>query len=402
MPSAVRRRARAFTRRRARRIHRLIHRLFTLRTAVLARENRPRRARRAARRDASISACPRALEVPVGSARRGALRAHPQGRRGGGPRADAATCPAERLRDVEARGRGRAAARPRPSSSSSSSAPRYYQRPLGEVIAASLPPRLRQVSRRAHRRPPSPQRAGRRGFAAAVDAHAGAAARRVDARSRGRDALPPGAAAGRHRQRQDRGLPARSSPTRSRAAARRCSWCPRSASRRSSRRRCASASPGARLVAAHSHLARGRARARPGSPRSRARAQIVLGTRLAVLHAVPRPGARRRRRGARRLVQAAGGPALLGARRRGAPRAAPRHPGRAGLGHALARELRQRARGPLRARAAARRAPPRARAMPAVRTVDTRADRPQRRPHLRARRGDARAPRARRAVASSS
>jgi len=46
----------------------------------------------------------------------------------------------------------------------------YYQRPLGEVIAASLPPRLRQVSRRALR--PSEPAAGPAGFEASTPLNA--------------------------------------------------------------------------------------------------------------------------------------------------------------------------------------------------------------------------------------
>ena len=98
-------------------------------------------------------------------------------------------------------------------------------------------------------------------------------------------------------------------------------------------------------IAAHRRLARRRARRRAG---------IVLGTRLAVLAPLPQPRPDRGRRGARRLVQAAGRPALFGARCGGVPREARRLPGRARHRDAVARDLAQLARRALRAPRAAR------------------------------------------------
>ena len=123
-----------------------------------------------------------------------------------------------------------------------------------EPAAAAAPgaPARRSRPRRAGRATPA-IRPRRR-------AHAASSARRSALHRGRRRPIPPGAAPGRHRQRQDRGLPAPHRRRRSRAAARRSSSCPRSASRRSSRRRCARAFPARAVVAAHSHLARGRAR----------------------------------------------------------------------------------------------------------------------------------------------
>jgi primosomal protein N' (replication factor Y) len=65
----------------------------------------------------------------------------------------------------------------------------YYQRPLGEVAAASLPPRLRQVSRRRLQAPPAAP-AGQGGFATAVPLSQEQLAAR-EAVLAGRDAFHP-------------------------------------------------------------------------------------------------------------------------------------------------------------------------------------------------------------------
>ena len=114
-----------------------------------------------------------------------------------------------------------------------------------------------------------------------------------------------------HRQRQDRGLSRGGERGASRAAGRRCCWCPRSASRRSSSSAIAAALPGRphgrRCTAAWPTASAGAhwlaARGGRGRPRRRHAARGV--------RAVAAPGARGRRRGARRLVQAAGRRPLL-------------------------------------------------------------------------------------------
>ena len=96
--------------------------------------------------------------------------------------------------------------------------------------------------------------------------------------------------------------------------------------------------PQTRLALLHSGL-QDIARTSAWLEAARGDAGIVLGTRLGVLApiAAPRPGGGRR--GARHFLQAAGGPALLGARRGDLPRQARRLPGGARLGDAVARVL---------------------------------------------------------------
>ena len=142
---------------------------------------------------------------------------------------------------------------------------------------------------------------------------------RRDSRREGR--LRHALAARRHRQRQDRGVPRGRGARCIAAAGRYCCSCPRSTSRRSSRHRVRAALPGVRIATLHSGLAAGERRAAVARGRRRARAQLVLGTRLAVFAPLPAPAPHRRRRGARRVVQAAGQRALPRARRRGLARA---------------------------------------------------------------------------------
>ena len=107
---------------------------------------------------------PEGLEAPVG-----ALVVVPFGRtRKVGAvvgRPDTSAVPASRLKDIEARVDDVA-----PFTAADLElfefCAAYYQRPLGEVIAASLPPRLRQVSRR--RIPAQPRAAGDSGFRESV------------------------------------------------------------------------------------------------------------------------------------------------------------------------------------------------------------------------------------------
>ena len=127
------------------------------------------------------------------------------------------------------------------------------------------------------------------------------------------------AAARRHRQRQDRGLPAQRGTCAGGRAARCWCWCPRSTSRRSSRRASPSALPATALVSLHSGADAGAAPAPlaagapgPGRPGAGHAAGGVCVDAAA--------GADRRRRGARPVVQAAGGRALFGARPGGLPR----------------------------------------------------------------------------------
>ena len=99
------------------------------------------------------------------------------------------------------------------------------------------------------------------------------------------------------------------------------------------RRRVSARFPHAHVVSAHSGVADA-ARARGFLAALDGRADIVLGTRLVGVHAAAAAATDRGGRGARRLLQAAGGPALFGARRGGVPRQAARHSHRARLGHA--------------------------------------------------------------------
>ena len=212
---------------------------------------------------------------------------------------------------------------------------RYYLRPLGEVIGTSLPSRLRQVRRRALAAPPAAQQptaparfTGAHRRAGRSDPHSCVGAGRISS----------GAAARRHGQRQDRGVPA---PHRRDTCARAPGALPRSGDRAHAAVRGTRPQPFRRrgFVAAHSHLnegerAEGVARRAIGRGADRPR-HAARGA-----HAISRSGAHRGRRGARPVVQAAGGVALLGARRRGAARATTRHSRRARLRHALARKLR--------------------------------------------------------------
>ena len=135
------------------------------------------------------------------------------------------------------------------------------------------------------------------------------------AAARALDARPPGAGAG-----------ARDQPD---AAA-------RSALRRALRR-------AALVVSLHSGLTPGAAAARTGCWRTWARADLVLGTRLAVFASLPRLGLIVVDEEHDPSLQAAGRRALLGARPGGLPRPARRRAGAAGLGHAVAGKLAARA-----------------------------------------------------------
>ena len=225
----------------------------------------------------------------------------------------------------------------------------YYHRPLGEVIQASLPPRLRQARRRRHQgaRRPTPPAEGP--FDSPVDATPEQSAA-LDAHPRGLRALPSGAPRRHHRQRQDRGLPA---AHRGGARPRAAGALPRAGDRPHA------AARGARARPLPGRFHRGRAQP-PRRGRARggvARGAIGPGAHRAghaARRAVADAGARahRRRRGARPFLQAARGASLLGEGRRRPPRADGGDPGGAGLGHAVARDLGQRAAGPLRARGA--------------------------------------------------
>ena len=133
---------------------------------------------------------------------------------------------------------------------------------------------------------------------------------------------------------------------RSRRAGARSSSCPRSRSRRCS---CAprSAGSGGIVSVLHSELSAGERhdqwwRIREGE------ARVVVGARSAVFAPAGRPRPHRRRRGARGGLQAGREPALPRARRGGDARAARRRGRGARLGHAVARVVRQRARGKYR------------------------------------------------------
>ena len=237
----------------------------------------------------------------------------------------------------------------------------YYQRGVGELALAVLPPELRKLdddgSWRAAWRGWRPRRqhgpqAARRLVAAATDSSA-----RAERRADGRAGTPSptadaaGAAARRHRQRQDRGLPAcrrnaalRSGPPGAGAGARDQ---PHAAARGALRE----ALPGPHGMASPAQRPDAGAAPAPlaaGAPGTgRPRAGHAAG-RLRV-DAAARPD--RRRRGARPLVQAAGGRTLLGARPGRLARARLEHvAGAAGLGDAVAGDLAARGRRPLPAR----------------------------------------------------
>ncbi|HET7729730.1 MAG TPA: primosomal protein N' [Usitatibacter sp.] len=247
----------------------------------------------------------------------------------------------------------------------------YYQRPLGEVIAASLPPRLRQVNRRAIRLPEAPPPAGELVRTVELtDAQAGA----VDAVLQGADRFHPvllqgvtgsgktevylhliAATLARGRQAlmlvPEIGLtPQFEAQVRQRF-------------------------PGARLLAAHSHLNEGE-RATAWLSAQAGAAQVILGTRLAVLMPFRDLGliivdeehdpSYKQQEGLRysardvavRRAQRLGIPVVLGSATPSLESVSNAREGR----YLLAR---------LPARAAS------GAAMPVVRTVDTRADRPR-------------------------
>ena len=247
----------------------------------------------------------------------------------------------------------------------------YYQRPLGEVIAASIPPRLRQVSRR--RIVPAVETAGDPGFRAGVELTAEQRAA-VDLVAAGRERFHPVLLQGvtgsgktevylhliadvlaRGRQAlllvPEIGLtPQFEAHVRERF-------------------------PGTRLVGAHSHMNEGDRAAAWLAAQSGA-ARLVLGTRLAVLMPFPdlgliivdeeQDGSYKQQEGLRysardvavRRAQRLQVPVVLGSATPSLESFSNAREGR----YALAR---------LSARAAA------GAAMPAIRTVDTRADRPQ-------------------------
>ena len=127
--------------------------------------------------------------------------------------------------------------------------------------------------------------------------------------------------------------------------------------------RFARALPGRRIVTLHSALVDGERRAR-WLAAANGEADLVLGTRLAVFAPLAAARARGRRRGARRVLQAAGRRALPRARRRDLARARPRGPDRARQRDALARDAGRRAPRPLRACSPCPRAPIRAHGRP--------------------------------------
>ena len=208
-------------------------------------------------------------------------------------------------------------------------AARYYQRSIGEVALSVLPPELRQLDNRqlADRiaKLPATLKAAGRTCAGpsrpALTCRAGGRCRRARFDVRTGRGIGRGAARC-HRKRQDRGLPARrrTSARRRTAGARARARDQPDAAARSALRR-------ALRRAAHRLAAqRADARAAPAPLARRAPGHRRSGARHAARGVCAAAAARahRRRRGARPVVQAAGGRALLGARPRGLPRAATR------------------------------------------------------------------------------
>ena len=185
--------------------------------------------------------------------------------------------------------------------------------------------------------PRSTRDAAPRALSADQAAAAGDAARR----GRGRR-LFDHAAQGRHRLGQDRGLSRGGRRGARAAAARRWCCCPRSrcpsSSSTGSRRASAPARPNG--IPASRRPRRRRAWRAVGERRRAAGGRRALGA----VPAVPRPRPHRRRRGARRLLQAGGRRALPRPRHGGAARLDRGRGGGARLGHAVARELGQRRR----------------------------------------------------------
>jgi len=245
----------------------------------------------------------------------------------------------------------------------------YYQRGIGELALAVLPPDLRKLddTRLARRLKRLVTAAAPGPTAAAPEPARPELNDRAGRRPGGHRDRPPARAAARcHRQRQDRGLPA-------------CG-----------RRRPVAGPPGARAGARDQPHAAARDALR-GPVSGTAHGQPAQwpdpGTAPAPLAAgspgTRRPGAghaaggssprcrgwaHRHRRGARPVVQAAGRGALFGARPRGLARAPARDRRAAGLGHALAGNLAAGTGRALPAAAADRRIG--GGAMPAVRLVD--------------------------------
>ena len=212
----------------------------------------------------------------------------------------------------------------------------YYHRALGEVIAASLPPRLRQVARRTLAAAPGAG-AGPTGFAPLHELTAQQRAA-IEACRAGIERFHPTLLLGVTGSGKTEVYLAADRGRAGARAARRWCWCRRSASRPSSRRRCAAASRTRRSPPLHSGLAGGSA------PRHWLAAQPA--PRASCSARASRYSCRCRDLGLivvdeehDRLVQAAGRPALFGARRGRVPRAAPRHSRDPGLGHAVAGKL---------------------------------------------------------------
>ena len=110
----------------------------------------------------------------------------------------------------------------------------YYQRSLGEVALSVLPPELRKLDdAQMSRAPgaaaaPAPRPARRPADACRCRSLTDEQAARWSSWPRADDAAAPHLAARRHRQRQDRGLPAQPRPVRSTRGGRCWCWCRRS------------------------------------------------------------------------------------------------------------------------------------------------------------------------------
>ncbi|MCW5593413.1 MAG: DEAD/DEAH box helicase, partial [Burkholderiales bacterium] len=162
----------------------------------------------------------------------------------------------------------------------------YYQRPLGETLHASLPPRLRQASRRAIK-PPEAAETSRGPFASPVEATAeqSAAIERVgEGFGRFHPVLLAGiTGSGKTEvylrliaQALERGLQA-------------LYLVPEIGLTPQLEERVRARFPGVAIVAAHSHLGEGE-RAQAWLAAQSGRARIVLGTRLAALSPMPQLG----------------------------------------------------------------------------------------------------------------